>query len=189
MPEFSKFNGYLNIDTGTGRLRGAVGLRPARRRRRSLAGILAPFKDLKIGGATASASRAHRRHRQHVVQQRRPAGHRVQPGWHRVRQPHAPHQSRYLRARDRSRTCATPPSSSPARSTSWRCTTSPAALRADKMPRYRPSAAAATASTRVCHGPTRISTVWLCSSVFVLAVQCISVEDRMPQTDREADQD
>ena len=35
-----------------------VGLRSARRRRRSWRDILAPFKDLKIGGASASASRA-----------------------------------------------------------------------------------------------------------------------------------
>jgi hypothetical protein len=57
LPEFSKFNGYLNIDTGTGRLRGASVFGPAEGAK-TLAGFLAPFKDLKIGGATASASRA-----------------------------------------------------------------------------------------------------------------------------------
>ena len=57
LPEFSKFNGYLNIDTGTGRLRGASVFGPPDGAKR-LASMLAPFKDLKIGGATASASRA-----------------------------------------------------------------------------------------------------------------------------------
>jgi carboxypeptidase Q len=57
LPEFSKFNGYLNIDTGTGRLRGASVFGPPEAGQ-TLAGFLAPFKDLKIGGATASASRA-----------------------------------------------------------------------------------------------------------------------------------
>ena len=56
-PEFAKFNGYLNIDTGTGRLRGASVFGPPEGAQ-ILRGIFAPFKDLKIGGATASASRA-----------------------------------------------------------------------------------------------------------------------------------
>jgi hypothetical protein len=56
-PEFATFNGYLNIDTGTGRLRGASVFGPPEGAK-ILAGILAPFKDLKIGGATASSSRA-----------------------------------------------------------------------------------------------------------------------------------
>jgi len=56
-PEFAKFNAYLNIDTGTGRLRGASVFGPPEGAK-ILAGILAPFKDLKIGGATASSSRA-----------------------------------------------------------------------------------------------------------------------------------
>ena len=101
LPEFSKFNGYLNIDTGTGRLRGASVFGPPEGGEDPGASILAPFKDLKIGGASAEREPRHRRHRQHVVQQRRPAGHRLQPGPHRVQQPHAPHQSRHLRARDR----------------------------------------------------------------------------------------
>src|SRR5436190_1494131 len=56
-PEFATFNGYLNIDTGTGRLRGASVFGPPEGAKR-LASMLAPFKDLKIGGATASSSRA-----------------------------------------------------------------------------------------------------------------------------------
>ena len=57
LPEYVGFNGYLNIDSGTGRLRGASVFGPP-----GTAGvlreILAPFKDLKIFGATETASRA-----------------------------------------------------------------------------------------------------------------------------------
>ena len=80
LPEFAKFNGYLNIDTGTGRLRGASVFGPPEDGDDPGASILAPFKDLKIGGATGQREPRDRRHRQHVVQQRRPAGHRLQPG-------------------------------------------------------------------------------------------------------------
>jgi Zn-dependent M28 family amino/carboxypeptidase len=56
-PEFAKFNGYLNIDTGTGRLRGASVFGPPETAA-ALREILAPFKDLKVGGAAATTSRA-----------------------------------------------------------------------------------------------------------------------------------
>jgi Zn-dependent M28 family amino/carboxypeptidase len=56
-PEFAKLNGYLNIDTGTGRIRGASVFGPPEAAR-VLAEILAPFKDLKVYGATATTSRA-----------------------------------------------------------------------------------------------------------------------------------
>ena len=56
-PEHAKFNGYLNIDTGTGRLRGASVFGPPEAAA-VLREILAPFKDLKVFGATASQSRA-----------------------------------------------------------------------------------------------------------------------------------
>jgi hypothetical protein len=56
-PEFAKFNGYLNIDTGTGRLRGASVFGPPEAAK-VLRDILAPFKDLKVGGAVATTSRA-----------------------------------------------------------------------------------------------------------------------------------
>jgi len=55
-PEFAKFAGYLNIDTGTGRARGASVFGPpdaARVVRESLA----PVKDLGVGGATVTSSR------------------------------------------------------------------------------------------------------------------------------------
>jgi len=57
LPEFAKFNGYLNIDTGTGRLRGASVFGPPEAAK-ILRDVLAPFKDLKVGGATATTSRA-----------------------------------------------------------------------------------------------------------------------------------
>ena len=55
-PEFSKFNGYLNIDTGTGRLRGAGVFGPPEAAQ-ALRDILAPFKDLGVGGASTSTGR------------------------------------------------------------------------------------------------------------------------------------
>ena len=54
--EFATFNGYLNIDTGTGRLRGASVFGPPEAAAQ-MREILAPFKDLKVYGATTSASR------------------------------------------------------------------------------------------------------------------------------------
>jgi carboxypeptidase Q len=56
-PEFAKFDGYLNIDTGTGRLRGATVFGPPEAAQ-VLTDVLAPFKDLKIYGATSTTSRA-----------------------------------------------------------------------------------------------------------------------------------
>jgi hypothetical protein len=55
-PEYSKLVGYLNIDTGTGQLRGAsvFGPPPAAATVRE---ILAPFQDLGIYGAATSSSR------------------------------------------------------------------------------------------------------------------------------------
>ncbi len=56
-PEFATFDGYLNIDTGTGRLRGASVFGPPETAR-VLREILEPFKDLKVYGATVTTSRA-----------------------------------------------------------------------------------------------------------------------------------
>jgi carboxypeptidase Q len=55
-PEYRKLVAYLNIDTGTGRLRGAsvFGPPPAAA---TLREIFAPFEDLGIYGAATSASR------------------------------------------------------------------------------------------------------------------------------------
>ena len=55
-PEYSKLVGYLNIDTGTGQLRGASVFGPAAAAA-TLREILAPFQDLGIYGAATSSSR------------------------------------------------------------------------------------------------------------------------------------
>jgi len=56
-PEFATFAGYLNIDTGTGRLRGASVFGPPDAAQ-ILREILSPFSDLKVVGATTTTSRA-----------------------------------------------------------------------------------------------------------------------------------
>src|SRR6185503_15963659 len=55
-PEYGKLVGYLNIDTGTGQLRGASVFGPPAAAA-TLREIFAPFKDLGIYGANASSSR------------------------------------------------------------------------------------------------------------------------------------
>jgi carboxypeptidase Q len=56
-PEYSRFGGYLNVDSGTGRIRGASVFGPP-----EAAAVLrqafAPFEDLGVMGAIASKSRA-----------------------------------------------------------------------------------------------------------------------------------
>jgi carboxypeptidase Q len=56
-PEFAKLDAYLNIDSGTGRARGAGVFGPPEAAA-ILRKSLAPFKDLGIAGATATTSRA-----------------------------------------------------------------------------------------------------------------------------------
>jgi carboxypeptidase Q len=56
-PEFATFAGYLNIDSGTGRPRGASVFGPPEAAS-ILREILAPFKDLQVAGASATTSRA-----------------------------------------------------------------------------------------------------------------------------------
>ena len=55
-PEFSQLVAYLNIDTGTGQLRGASVFGPASAAT-TLRDIFAPFQDLGIYGATAASGR------------------------------------------------------------------------------------------------------------------------------------
>jgi carboxypeptidase Q len=55
-PEYDKLVGYLNIDTGTGQLRGASVFGPAAAAV-TLREILSPFQDLGIYGAATSSSR------------------------------------------------------------------------------------------------------------------------------------
>jgi carboxypeptidase Q len=55
-PEFAKFAGYLNIDSGTGRARGASVFGPPEAGK-ILRDILTPFKDLGVAGASVTTSR------------------------------------------------------------------------------------------------------------------------------------
>lgn len=55
-PEFAKFAGYLNIDSGTGRARGASVFGPPEAGN-ILRQVLAPFNDLGVVGASATRSR------------------------------------------------------------------------------------------------------------------------------------
>jgi carboxypeptidase Q len=55
-PEFAKFAGYLNIDSGTGRARGASVFGPPEAGA-ILREIVGPFKDLGIAGASVTTSR------------------------------------------------------------------------------------------------------------------------------------
>jgi carboxypeptidase Q len=56
-PEFSKFAGYLNIDSGTGRARGASVFGPPEAGK-ILREIVAPFNDLGVAGASSTSSRS-----------------------------------------------------------------------------------------------------------------------------------
>jgi Zn-dependent M28 family amino/carboxypeptidase len=56
-PEFATLSAYLNVDTGTGRIRGA-GIFGPPEAAAILRKALAPFRDLGVAGATATSSRA-----------------------------------------------------------------------------------------------------------------------------------
>ena len=55
-PEYEKFGGYFNIDSGTGRVRGATVFGPSETAG-ILRKILEPFKDDGVAGAIATSSR------------------------------------------------------------------------------------------------------------------------------------
>jgi Zn-dependent M28 family amino/carboxypeptidase len=55
-PAFDRFNGYVNLDTGTGRIRGATVYGPPAAAA-FLAAIFKPFEDFGVFGATATSSR------------------------------------------------------------------------------------------------------------------------------------
>jgi hypothetical protein len=55
-PEFAKFAGYMNVDTGTGRIRGASVFGPPEAGR-ILRDALVPLKDLGVAGAAVTSSR------------------------------------------------------------------------------------------------------------------------------------
>ena len=93
-PGYEKFGGYFNIDSGTGRIRGASVFGPPEAAE-ILRDILKPFKDDGVVGAIATSSRTWG-HRQHVVQSGGLAGHRPEPGSDRIRHAHLAHESRHL---------------------------------------------------------------------------------------------
>ena len=121
-PEYDNFAGYINIDTGTGRIRGLTvfgpdeaGDGPAQGRR----AVCRPRR----GRRDHDEEPSHRRHRPHVVQRRGPARHRHAARSDGIPVAHLAHQPRHLRADrrrrredagggDRRRWC-----------TSWRCAT------------------------------------------------------------------
>lgn len=55
-PEYAKFGGYFNVDSGTGRIRGASVFGP-NEAAQVLREVFAPFEDLGIAGATPTKSR------------------------------------------------------------------------------------------------------------------------------------
>jgi hypothetical protein len=55
-PAFDRFNGYVNLDTGTGRIRGATVYGPPAAAA-FLAAIFKPFEDFGVFGATSTSSR------------------------------------------------------------------------------------------------------------------------------------
>ena len=101
-PEFAKFAGYFNVDSGTGRIRGASVFGPRGRRHDPARGVRA-VRDLGVMGASATQQPPNGRHRQHVVQRRRPARDRPAAGSDRVQLLHLAHQPRHLRADHRGR--------------------------------------------------------------------------------------
>ena len=95
-PEFAKFNGYFNVDGGTGPDSRRDRSSGRRRRRRSCGQYFKQFEDLGVYGAIEHDQPRDRRHRQHVVQHRRPAGDRPGPGHDRVHSAHVAHQPRHI---------------------------------------------------------------------------------------------
>ncbi|GAB5520641.1 MAG: M28 family metallopeptidase [Rhodothermales bacterium] len=57
-PAYEGFNGYINVDSGTGKLRGATVFGP-KETALVLDELLAPFEDLDVAGARATSSRVH----------------------------------------------------------------------------------------------------------------------------------
>ncbi len=99
-PEFSKLMAYLNIDSGTGRARGAGVFGPpeaAADRSRDPEAL----RGLRRLRRVSVDQPEHRRHRQHVVQQRRPDGDRLRAGSDRIQLAHPSHEPGHLRARHR----------------------------------------------------------------------------------------
>ena len=101
-PEFSRLAAYLNMDTGTGRVRGATVFGPPAAAT-VVREALAPLSRSRRRGRHRDQQPESGRHRQHVLQSRRAAGHRLHAGSHPVRAVHPSHQPRHLRAHHRRR--------------------------------------------------------------------------------------
>ena len=102
-PEFATLDAYLNVDTGTGRIRGAGIFGPAEAAT-ILRDALAPFKDLGVAGASASSSRA-TGGTDSTSFNHAPAspGIGFGTGLDRLQPAHPPHEPRYLRTHHRGR--------------------------------------------------------------------------------------
>ena len=101
-PEYATFAGYFNVDSGTGRIRGASVFGP-KAAADVLREALRAVRGLRRDGRLDHAQPPHRRHRQHLVQRGGTPGHRPEPGSDRVRQLHVAHQPRHLRTHCRGR--------------------------------------------------------------------------------------
>ena len=103
-PEHANFAGYFNIDSGTGRARGASVFGPPEAAANSSRSHQAVCRH-RILRRQRHAEPPPRRHGFDVVQRSGPARHRHPAGSDRVRHAHLAHQSRHLRAHHRGR-CA-----------------------------------------------------------------------------------
>ncbi len=101
-PEYDNFAGYINIDTGTGRIRGLTVFGPERGGDGASQGRGAVFGPRR-GGRDHVEEPPHGRHRPHVVQRGGPAGHRDAARSDGIPVAHLAHQSRHLRAHRRRR--------------------------------------------------------------------------------------
>ena len=95
-PEYAKLDCYFNIDSGTGRVRGASIFGPpeaAEYHHRRPGAI----QGLGSGNGDRDHQPRHRGHRQHQFQRRRIARHRLPAGPHRISELHLAHAARHLR--------------------------------------------------------------------------------------------
>ena len=89
-PEFAKLDCYFNVDTGTGRLRGASVFGPPEGAQILAAGVR-PVQGLGTRRRGRHHQPRYRRYRQHLIQQCRAARNRLPPGPHRIQQHDSPH--------------------------------------------------------------------------------------------------
>ena len=96
-PEYAKLVAYLNIDSGTGRARGAGVFGPPETAA-IIRELLKPFEDFGVIGASASSSRAIAGTDSTSFNNAGLPGIGFVPGPDRIQQPHLAHQPRHLRA-------------------------------------------------------------------------------------------